>query len=71
MKTLTVKGFLVSDYADRFGESLENLGSWVAEGKIKFKVDVVEGIENAPEAVNKLFSGENNGKLVIQTSKEP
>ncbi len=71
MKTLTVKGFLVSDYADRFGESLENLGSWVAEGKIKFKVDVVDGIENAPEAVNKLFSGENNGKLVIQTSKEP
>ena len=71
MKTLTVTGFLVSDYADRFGESLENLGSWVAEGKIKFKVDVVEGIENAPEAVNKLFSGENNGKLVIQTSKEP
>ena len=71
MKTLTVTGFLVSDYADRFGESLENLGSWVAEGKIKFRVDVVEGIENAPEAVNKLFSGENNGKLVIQTSKEP
>jgi NADPH-dependent curcumin reductase CurA len=47
------------------------LGQWVAEGKIKFKVDVVEGIENAPTAVNKLFSGENNGKLVIQTSKEP
>ena len=71
MKTLTVTGFLVSDYADRFGESLESLGSWIAEGRIKFKVDVVEGIENAPEAVNKLFSGENNGKLVIQTSKEP
>jgi hypothetical protein len=71
MKTLTVTGFLVSDYASRFGESLEFLGQWVAEGKIKFKVDVVEGIENAPTAVNKLFSGENNGKLVIQTSKEP
>jgi NADPH-dependent curcumin reductase CurA len=71
MKTLTVSGFLVSDYAERFGESLEALGQWIAEGKIKFKVDVVEGIENAPSAVNKLFSGENNGKLVIQTSKEP
>ena len=71
MKTLTVTGFLVSDYADRFGECLESLGQWVAEGKIKYKVDVVEGIENAPSAVNKLFSGENNGKLVIQTSKEP
>jgi hypothetical protein len=71
MKTLTVSGFLVSDYAERFGESLEALGQWIAEGKIKYKVDVVEGIENAPSAVNKLFSGENNGKLVIQTSKEP
>ena len=71
MKTLTVTGFLVSDYAEQFGECLDSLGQWVAEGKIKFKVDVVEGIENAPKAVNKLFSGENNGKLVIQTSKEP
>ena len=71
MKTLTVTGFLVSDYADRFGECLDSLGKWIAEGKIKYKVDVVEGIENAPSAVNKLFSGENNGKLVIQTSKEP
>ena len=71
MKTLTVTGFLVSDYAEQFGECLESLGQWVAEGKIKFKVDVVEGIENAPTAVNKLFSGENSGKLVIQTSKEP
>ena len=71
MKTLTVTGFLVSDYAGRFGECLEALGQWVAEGKIKYKVEVVEGIENAPSAVNKLFSGENNGKLIIQTSKEP
>jgi hypothetical protein len=70
MKTLTVTGFLVSDYAEQFGECLESLSQWVAEGKIKYKVDVVEGIENAPTAVNKLFSGENNGKLVIQTSKE-
>ena len=71
MKTLTVTGFLVSDYAEQFGECLESLGKWIAEGKIKYKVDVVEGIENAPTAVNKLFSGENNGKLVIQASKEP
>lgn len=70
MKTLTVTGFLVSDYAERFEESLQKLGQWIAEGKIKYKVDVVEGIENAPTAVNKLFSGENKGKLIIQTSRE-
>ena len=71
MKTLTVTGFLVSDFADQFEECLQTLGQWVAEGKIKYKVDVVEGIENAPSAVNKLFTGENQGKLVIQTSREP
>ena len=63
MKRLTVKGFLVSDYLDRYAESLEALSEWMAEGKIQYKVDIVEGIEHAPSAVNKLFTGENTGKL--------
>ena len=71
MKRLTVKGFLVSDYLDRYAESLQSLSEWMAEGKIKYKVDIVEGIENAPSAVNKLFTGENTGKLVIKVSDEP
>ena len=71
MKRLTVEGFLVSDYLDRYSESLEALSKWMAEGKIQYKVDVVEGIENAPSAVNKLFTGENTGKLVIKVSDEP
>jgi len=71
MKRLTVKGFLVSDYLDRYAESLGALSEWMAEGKIQYKVDIVEGIENAPSAVNKLFTGENKGKLVIKVSDEP
>ncbi len=71
MKRLTVKGFLVSDYLDRYAESLQSLSEWMAEGKIQYKVDIVEGIENAPSAVNKLFTGENTGKLVIKVSDEP
>ena len=71
MKRLTVKGFLVSDYLDRYTESLQSLSEWMAEGKIQYKVDIVEGIENAPSAVNKLFTGENTGKLVIKVSDEP
>ena len=71
MKRLTVKGFLVSDYLDRYSESLEALSKWMAEGKIQYRVDIVEGIENAPSAVNKLFTGENTGKLVIKVSDEP
>ena len=45
MKRLTVKGFLVSDYLDRYAESLQSLSEWMAEGKIQYKVDIVEGIE--------------------------
>ena len=71
MKRLTVKGFLVSDYLDRYSESLEALSKWMVEGKIQYRVDIVEGIENAPSAVNKLFTGENTGKLVIKVSDEP
>jgi NADPH-dependent curcumin reductase CurA len=71
MKRLTVEGFLVSDYLDRYSESLEALSKWMAEGKIQYKVDIVDGIENAPSAVNKLFTGENTGKLVIKVSDEP
>ncbi len=71
MKRLTVEGFLVSDYLDRYSESLEALSKWMAEGKIHYKVDIVDGIENAPSAVNKLFTGENTGKLVIKVSDEP
>lgn len=71
MKRLTVKGFLVSDYLDRYSESLESLSLWMSEGKIQYKVDVVEGIENAPSAVNKLFTGENRGKLIVKVTDEP
>ena len=71
MKRLKVEGFLVSDYLDRYSESLEALSKWMAEGKIQYKVDIVDGIENAPSAVNKLFTGENTGKLVIKVSDEP
>lgn len=71
MKRLTVKGFLVSDYLDRYSESLESLSLWMSEGKIQYKVDVVEGIENALSAVNKLFTGENKGKLIVKVTDEP
>ena len=71
MKRLTVKGFLVSDYLDRYSGSLESLSLWMSEGKIQYKVDVVEGIENAPFAVNKLFTGENKGKLIVKVTDEP
>ena len=69
MKRLTVQGFIILDYLDRMEESLQALSQWIAEGKIQYRVDIVDGIENAPTALSKLFTGENQGKLLIQTSK--
>ncbi len=66
-----VEGFIVFDYAARYKEAFETLGQWLAEGKIKYRVDVVDGLNNAPRAVNKLFDGSNKGKLIVKVSEEP
>jgi NADPH-dependent curcumin reductase CurA len=66
IKRARVEGFLVMDYLNRPQEAMTELGKWLAEGKIKYRVDVVEGIENAPLALNKLFDGSNKGKLIVK-----
>ncbi len=71
MKSALLKGFIVIDYLDRWQEGLMQLGAWHAEGKLQYKVDVHQGLENAPEVVKKLFSGDHDGKLLIQISEEP
>lgn len=66
MKRARVEGFLVFDYMDRSQEAMVDLDRWFAEGKIKYRVDVVDGLENAPRAINKIFDGSNKGKLIIK-----
>jgi NADPH-dependent curcumin reductase CurA len=66
-----VEGFIVLDYVDRFQEAIEDLRRWLAEGRIQYRVDLVDGLENAPRAINKLFDGSNKGKLIIKVSEEP
>jgi NADPH-dependent curcumin reductase CurA len=66
VKRARIQGFLVSDYMARAAEAMSKLGGWYAEGKIKYRVDVVEGLEQTPRAVNKLFDGSNQGKLVVK-----
>jgi NADPH-dependent curcumin reductase CurA len=46
------------------------LMAWYAEGKLKYRVDVVQGLENAPQALGKLFDGSNTGKLIVQVGPE-
>ncbi|MGH7822454.1 MAG: NADP-dependent oxidoreductase [Candidatus Binatia bacterium] len=61
-----MEGFLVTDYAPRFPQAIAELARLAAEGKLRDQVDVVDGLENAPEAFRRLFTGENFGKQLIR-----
>ncbi|MCL4106474.1 UNVERIFIED_CONTAM: hypothetical protein GTU68_030432 [Idotea baltica] len=61
-----MEGFVIIDYAKRYEEGLGQMGQWVAQGKIKTKETVHEGIENFREVFLKLFSGDKKGKLVLK-----
>ncbi|UCF36214.1 MAG: NADP-dependent oxidoreductase [Acidobacteriota bacterium] len=65
-----IEGFIVLDYLDRAAPALQELGQWLAEGKLKYRVDIVPGLENAPVALTRLFDGSHKGKLMVQVSEE-
>lgn len=65
MQRLRVEGFIVLDFAERYPEAIAALGQWMAEGKIKVRTEIVDGLENALQTVKKLFTGANTGKLMI------
>ncbi len=71
MRRVRLQGFIVSDYFPRMGEFIQEAGQWLAEGKLQYRTDIVDGLENAPTAVQRLFTGENLGKLLIRVSPEP
>jgi NADPH-dependent curcumin reductase CurA len=63
-----MEGMVVMDYAGRFGHAVRDMAKWMAEGKLKSREDVAEGLETFPETLLKLFSGENFGKLVLRVA---
>jgi NADPH-dependent curcumin reductase CurA len=64
-----MEGFLVSDYAHRFDEAAARLGRWVVEGKIRWREDVTDGLENAPRAFIGMLRGENRGKALVKVAE--
>ncbi len=66
-----LQGFIVLDYMDRAMEAMMELAQWYQEGKISYHVDVIEGLQEAPTAINRLFDGNKKGKLLIKVSEEP
>jgi NADPH-dependent curcumin reductase CurA len=63
-----MEGFLVTDYAHRYEEGAMRLARWVAEGKLRWREDVTEGLENAPAAFMGMLRGENRGKALVKVA---
>jgi NADPH-dependent curcumin reductase CurA len=63
-----MEGFLVTDYAHRFGEAIPRLVRWVMNGDIRYRETVTEGLENAPRAFIGMLNGENRGKALVKVS---
>ena len=66
LRSARMEGFIVIDFIPRFSEGAMQLAQWVMEGKIKHREHIVDGLENAPRAVRKLFDGTNDGKLIVK-----
>jgi len=66
----TVEGFLISDFSERFDQSIPQLGEWVATGELQYRETVTEGLENAPDAFLGLFEGENIGKQLVKVAND-
>ncbi len=66
-----MEGFIVLDYLPRAAEAVGALGAWLAEGKLKDRIDVVVGLEQAPAALERLFTGANRGKQLVRIADPP
>ena len=69
VKRLTIKGFLVFDFADLQPEFAAKMKTWLADGRVKYREDVVEGLENAPRAFMGLLRGGNFGKVIVKVAE--
>lgn len=61
-----MEGFLILDYVDRFPEAQQEMAAWVADGRVRQQVHVVDGLEHAPDALDLLFTGGNTGKVIVR-----
>ena len=70
VKRARMQGILIFDYASRFPEGLAKLTEWVRAGRIRYREDILEGIEEAPGSIAGLYRGENLGKRLIRIAPE-
>ena len=65
-KRVNMRGFIVTDFAQHYGPAMRQIGEWIRSGKLKYREDIVDGIDKAPRAFIGLLRGENFGKLLVK-----
>jgi NADPH-dependent curcumin reductase CurA len=65
-----MEGFIILDYMSRAAEGVVELSAWLNDGRLKNRVDVLQGLENAPAALGRLFKGENRGKQLVRIAEQ-
>lgn len=68
-RRVMVRGFIIFDHYDRLGDFQRDMSQWLREGKLRYREDVVEGLEQAPRAFQGLMTGENLGKLLVRVGE--
>jgi len=68
-KRLTMRGFIVSDFWGRFEDFIREMPQWIKEGRIKYREDIAEGLENAPPAFMGMLKGKNFGKQLVRVAE--
>ena len=66
VKRAQIQGFVVFDYAERYAEARTQLAAWLGEGRLTYHEEILDGLEQAPGAIARLYAGENLGKLIIR-----
>jgi NADPH-dependent curcumin reductase len=66
-----MEGFITLDHWDRFPECMAQLREWADEGRLRWREELLDGLEHCPDALNMLFTGGNTGKVIVQVSPDP
>ena len=69
-RRIRMQGFFISDYRHRYDEFFRQMNAWLKEGRIKAREDIVNGLENAPQALISLLEGRRSGRLIIRVSND-
>ena len=68
-KRLLLRGFIVSDFSAKQADFLRDASAWIREGRLKYREDIVDGLEKAPASFLGLLQGENFGKMLVKVAK--